>query len=102
MKRMVGKMRTGLEQGLMVTRSGLPRSLRKYIGMPSGPGALWGHALDRADAISSIVIKGNEGFSAGYWKSEMSERSAGFKCGSRAPKGGERMYGKWCWRKETF
>ncbi len=33
--------------------------------MPSGPGALWGCALDRADAISSIEIEGDEGFSAG-------------------------------------
>ncbi len=47
------------------------------MGMPSGPGALWGHALDGVDAISSIVIEGDEGFSAGYWKSGMSERSAG-------------------------
>ncbi len=45
--------------------------------MPSGPGALWGHTLVRADAISSIVIEEDEGFSAGYWKSGMSERLAG-------------------------
>jgi hypothetical protein len=50
--------------------------LRKYIGMPSGPRALSGRAIDRVDAISSIVIEGDEGFSAGYWKSGMSERSA--------------------------
>jgi hypothetical protein len=34
--------------------------------MPSGPGALWGRALERADAISSSVIEGGEDISAGY------------------------------------
>jgi hypothetical protein len=36
------------------------------MGMPSGPGALYGHALERADAISSSVIEGGDDFSAGY------------------------------------
>jgi hypothetical protein len=34
--------------------------------MPSGPGALWGHALERANAISSSVVERDEDFSAQY------------------------------------
>jgi hypothetical protein len=49
----------------MYLRSGLPRSLRKYIGMPFGPKALRGHALDKAEAISSCVIEWDDDFSAG-------------------------------------
>jgi hypothetical protein len=46
--------------------SSLPRSLRKYIGMPSGPGALWGYAFDRVDATSSTVLEEDKVFSARY------------------------------------
>ncbi len=44
--------------------------------MLSGPGALWGRALERVDAISSSVIEGGEDCSAGYWNSGISEKSA--------------------------
>jgi hypothetical protein len=37
--------------------------------MPSGPGALWKHALERADAImSSSVIERDEDYSGGFLK----------------------------------
>jgi hypothetical protein len=45
--------------------------------MLSRPGALWGRALERADAIFSSVIEGGKNFSAGYRNSGISERSAG-------------------------
>ncbi len=38
--------------------------------------ALWERAFDKAEAISSREIEADENFSAGYWKSGMSERSA--------------------------
>jgi hypothetical protein len=44
----------------------LPRSLRKYIVMPSGPGALWEPTLNKADAVSSTVIVRDKVFSGGY------------------------------------
>ncbi len=53
---------TGVEG---IRRSGLPRSFGKYIGIPSGPGALWGRALERANVISSSVINADEDYSAG-------------------------------------
>jgi hypothetical protein len=43
--------------------------------MPLGPEALRERALERADAISTIVINEDEVFSAGYWNSRISERS---------------------------
>jgi hypothetical protein len=51
--------------------------LRKYVGMPSCPGDLWGRALNRADAISSMVAVGDKDFKAGYKNSGISDRSAG-------------------------
>jgi hypothetical protein len=36
--------------------------LKKYIDMPSGPGAMWGRALEIADAIPSSVIVWDEEF----------------------------------------
>ncbi len=53
-------------RGCRYPRSGLPRSLTRYMGMPSGPGALWRRALDRVDAISSSVTEGDEDFIVEY------------------------------------
>jgi hypothetical protein len=44
--------RQASNKGWRNSRRGFPRSLRKNIGSPSGPGALWECALERAEAIS--------------------------------------------------
>ncbi len=102
MQRVIRKVKTGLEYGLKNTRSRLPRCLKKYVGMPSRLGALWGRAVDRADAISSMEIDVNEDYSAGFanlgmyeisrWnerkKSGIQGVTLGFEGGGRALGGG--------------
>ncbi len=91
MKRVLRKMKTGLKHRLKVFKKLPAQKLEKLHWYPSESRALRGHALERADAISSSVTEKDKYILAAY-------RNLGISAISAGGMGGK----KWAFRAHTW